>query len=463
MDGEISPDGQYYYFVNAHFSPGSAVPDRSDIGIAEFDSTNTFNRIANNDAIMAAVNTARCLEYAPSISSDGLELFFTRLDLCAVTSEILVSTRASTDDPFGEPARIGAITGFVEAPSLSPDGNTLYYHMNDGGIYTIYRVYALMTARMLNLAAALVIAASACPATGAAGERSQDRHAGDPARVTLGVSLDYAWWDPVWGTVSQAGDMLIYALLNRGGPYIKLEELSRTYDVDPAPLFGISCDARFAKGWGLSASAGAGAYRDSSVMVASLTTNPFAPSEYIRYRVDTVNFGGSLFATYRPAEWAMLSFGPLYQGCVLRERNSSYLSSQTGKETIHNAGIKRGRLLRRAPRRQPFSQAVALVHLSLRHGDGQPGRQQQETFPRDGRRREHVARVLRREDPRHLCTWIQLPGAPLPRGDQRRLPEPVGQPVRPHRVDHVFVLNGAGAPPQTGGASPGMEPAGAWG
>ncbi|HOD15565.1 MAG TPA: hypothetical protein PKI31_12630, partial [Spirochaetota bacterium] len=142
MDGEISPDGLHYYFVNAHFS-GGAVPDRSDIGIAEYASANTFNRIANNDAIMAAVNTTRCLEYAPSISADGLELFFTRLDLCAVTSEILVSTRATTADPFGEPARIGAISGFVEAPSISSDGKKLYYHMNDGGAYTIYLVTRL--------------------------------------------------------------------------------------------------------------------------------------------------------------------------------------------------------------------------------------------------------------------------------------------------------------------------------
>lgn len=139
MDGEISPDGLQYYFVNAHFS-GGAVPDRSDIGVAEYISANTFNRIADNDAVMASVNTWRCLEYAPSISDDGLELFFTRLDLCAVTSEILVAKRSSASGPFGEPARIGSITGFVEAPSISYDGKKLYYHMNDAGVYTIYMV-----------------------------------------------------------------------------------------------------------------------------------------------------------------------------------------------------------------------------------------------------------------------------------------------------------------------------------
>ncbi|MBN2158552.1 MAG: PD40 domain-containing protein [Spirochaetes bacterium] len=139
MDCEISPDGNHLYFVNAHFSGGS-VPDRSNIGIAEYSAPNTFNKAIGNETVMAAVNTNNCLEYAPCISDNGLELFFTRLDLCTAVSEILVAKRADASDPFGEPARIGAISGFVEAPSLTADGKTLYYHMNDGGVYTIYKV-----------------------------------------------------------------------------------------------------------------------------------------------------------------------------------------------------------------------------------------------------------------------------------------------------------------------------------
>lgn len=200
-----------------------------------------------------------------------------------------------------------------------------------------------MRVRFLNAAAALGIAIAACPAFGAEGDaesgsgRSEGR-----ARVRLGVSADYAWWQPVWGRVSQVGDMLVYYLVNRGVPYVKIEERSRSYEVGPAPLFGITGDVAFANGWGLSASAGAGSYRNSSVMVASLTTNAFAPSEYVRYRIDTVNFAGALLATYRVAEWGRVSLGPVYQGCVLRERSSSYLSSQTGSEAIHNAGFSAG-------------------------------------------------------------------------------------------------------------------------
>jgi Tol biopolymer transport system component len=138
MDGEVSPDGNDFYFVNAHFS-GQPVPDRSDIGVAH-KSGASFFKDANSATIMALVNTGQCLEYAPSISNDGKELYFTRLDLCKVQSAILVAKRALTSDPFGAPERIGAITGFVEAPSLTFDGKTLYYHKKVNGIYSIYKV-----------------------------------------------------------------------------------------------------------------------------------------------------------------------------------------------------------------------------------------------------------------------------------------------------------------------------------
>jgi Tol biopolymer transport system component len=138
MDGEVSPDGSKFYFVNAHFSGGS-VPDRSDIGIAT-GSSSAFFKDADSASIMANINTSRCLEYAPSISDSGLELFFTRLQLCPIKAEILMARRSSTSDPFGAPERISAISGFVEAPSLTFDGKTLYYHMKDNGVYTIYKV-----------------------------------------------------------------------------------------------------------------------------------------------------------------------------------------------------------------------------------------------------------------------------------------------------------------------------------
>ena len=96
--------------------------------------------------ILAEVNT-KDLEYAASLSSDGLELFFTRLalsDLRAgrLRSRILRTVRPSTSDPFGPPEEIETIgaSDFVEAPSISGDGKTLYYHKKAGKKFRIFQV-----------------------------------------------------------------------------------------------------------------------------------------------------------------------------------------------------------------------------------------------------------------------------------------------------------------------------------
>jgi hypothetical protein len=138
MDAEISPDGNTLFFADAHFNGGN-IPDRSDIGMARF-SNGDFNIAPRSAEIMKNINTDDRLEYAPSISSDGLELFFTRLNQCTSLPEILLAKRSSRSEPFGKPERIGALSGFVEAPSLSFDRKTLYYHYRDNGVYTIYKV-----------------------------------------------------------------------------------------------------------------------------------------------------------------------------------------------------------------------------------------------------------------------------------------------------------------------------------
>lgn len=138
MDVEVSPDGQTLYYSSAHFSGGSA-PDKSDLGVANYSSGN-FNRTPNSSTVMAVINTCDCLEYAPSISSSGLELFFSRISVRTLNVEILVARRSSLSAPFSAPERIGAITGFAEAPSLTTDGKTLYYHFKDGNTFAIYKV-----------------------------------------------------------------------------------------------------------------------------------------------------------------------------------------------------------------------------------------------------------------------------------------------------------------------------------
>lgn len=138
MDAEISPDGNTLYFADAHFKGGN-IPDRSDIGMARM-VNGDLNVSAATAEIVKNVNTEDRLEYAPSISSDGLELFFTRFNQCTCLPEILVAKRTSLAKPFGKPERIAALSGFVEAPSISHDRKNLYYHYRDDGVYTIYKV-----------------------------------------------------------------------------------------------------------------------------------------------------------------------------------------------------------------------------------------------------------------------------------------------------------------------------------
>lgn len=140
FDVDVSPDGLTLYFNDGDFRGGNNFPDAADIAIA-FDSGSGFVRASSSAIIMANVNTAN-LEYAPAISTDGLELFFTRFDLNTTEVGIYRAARANTNSPFGEPQLVSAIDGFIEGPALSPDEKSLYYHkMNTTtGMFELYRV-----------------------------------------------------------------------------------------------------------------------------------------------------------------------------------------------------------------------------------------------------------------------------------------------------------------------------------
>ena len=137
MDAEVSRDGAWLYFSEARFTAGASVPTVADLGIASREGGG-FSLLPNSRDLLARINTAGSLEYAPSTSSDGRELFFTRFDKAEPV--VLKSTRSDRSQAFGPPERLTAVTGFVEAPSLSCDGTSLYYHRRDGADYSIYRV-----------------------------------------------------------------------------------------------------------------------------------------------------------------------------------------------------------------------------------------------------------------------------------------------------------------------------------
>lgn len=99
-----------------------------EIAVAEWDGRKYV--IPDNwPEIMAEVNT-EAMEYAPEITGDMLELWFTRL-IPGGGPVIYSATRKSTSEPFTTVARHPTITGLVEAPTLTGDNNTMYYHCRD--------------------------------------------------------------------------------------------------------------------------------------------------------------------------------------------------------------------------------------------------------------------------------------------------------------------------------------------
>jgi hypothetical protein len=137
FDVEVSPDDSTLYVSAGHFDGGP--PTSASLTI--------FDRIGNgfvpdphSASILRAVNKVEMLTYAASISTDGLELFFTRAGLGGGDPGIYRAMRTKIGQAFGHVQRVGAITGFVEGPAISADGTTLYYHKLVGGTFEIWTV-----------------------------------------------------------------------------------------------------------------------------------------------------------------------------------------------------------------------------------------------------------------------------------------------------------------------------------
>ena len=138
FDAAISADGNTLYFVDAHFDRAGN-PTTADLVIARKTAAG-FSRVADSAQILAKVNT-KGLEYGAAISDDGLTLYFTRAaaSLGSGSPAIYAATRARTTGAFGPPEQLTALTGFVEAPALSPDGRAIYFHERVGNTFEIFR------------------------------------------------------------------------------------------------------------------------------------------------------------------------------------------------------------------------------------------------------------------------------------------------------------------------------------
>jgi hypothetical protein len=137
FDAEISADGQTLYGAEGDLT-GPGGPKWARL----FEATHRddgFHRLPESDRQLAEVNRDS-VQYAPDLSADELTLYYTRVTgfLFWRTPQIVVATRPSAAVAFGVPHPVAAISGFAEAPSISSDGNTLYFHKLVGNGYRIF-------------------------------------------------------------------------------------------------------------------------------------------------------------------------------------------------------------------------------------------------------------------------------------------------------------------------------------
>ncbi len=148
MDHGISFDGQFLYFINARFDDTNCQgPCETTMGIAQKDSDSTFKTLPNSASILQNINDPNYIYYAPCISSDNLELYFTRYLKGQITSstvfEICVAVRNNSLVEFSIPKVLFSevISDLIEAPTITTDKNIIYYHRKTNGSHKIVMRY----------------------------------------------------------------------------------------------------------------------------------------------------------------------------------------------------------------------------------------------------------------------------------------------------------------------------------
>jgi hypothetical protein len=144
MDHGISLDGQFLYFNNARFDAANCPgPCETTLGIAQKNTDGSFSTLANSDSILENIIDDNYIYYAPCISSDNLELYYTRFLKGPITAalelEICVAVRTNSTAQFSIPKVLFSetIADLIEAPTLSVDKNIMYYHKKTAGTHKI--------------------------------------------------------------------------------------------------------------------------------------------------------------------------------------------------------------------------------------------------------------------------------------------------------------------------------------
>jgi len=145
MDHGISFDGQTLFYNNARLDEQNCVgPCETVIGMAQKQSNGVFTKRADSDTILAEINDPTYIYYAPCITKDELELYYTRFKAGNVDQateiEICVAIRATKTDVFGSPSVLfsSPAATILEAATLSADKTLLYYHQKVNNNHKIF-------------------------------------------------------------------------------------------------------------------------------------------------------------------------------------------------------------------------------------------------------------------------------------------------------------------------------------
>jgi len=148
MDHGISLDGQFLYFNNARFDDANCQGVcETRLGVAQKENSSTFNTLSNSDTILENINDVNYIYYAPCLSSDNLELYYTRYLKGEITEdtvfEICVAVRPDSTSKFSIPRVLFSetISNLIEAPTLTVDKSIMYYHQKTTNSHKILMRY----------------------------------------------------------------------------------------------------------------------------------------------------------------------------------------------------------------------------------------------------------------------------------------------------------------------------------
>ncbi len=139
FNASISADGLSLYFISSR--PGGV--GMRDIWVTTRETTDEdWGEPVN---LGPTINTP-VGEWGVSISSDGLSLYFdTSQNGSVAINDLWVATRATIDDDWGNPVSLGPTvnsSGDDYDPSISSDNLSLYFHSNRPGGYGNYDIWA---------------------------------------------------------------------------------------------------------------------------------------------------------------------------------------------------------------------------------------------------------------------------------------------------------------------------------